>query len=145
MSMPVNLPPIQTQPLTLKKGNPQMTVEYLAIASTLPKVLMLAAFSVGTFLTVASSDNLEKVLGLAVLDALESIRLTVKEAAPIMRLDESNLRSMLRGDGKYHLGVVHLARLPFSFWLCFGPMLFALMARQNLTALAEDIGLRKSA
>jgi hypothetical protein len=106
---------------------------------------MLAAFACGTFLSAVSVDSLEKMLGLAVLDALEACHLTVKEAAPLMRLDESNLRSMLRGDGKYHLGVVHLARLPFTFWLCFGPKLFGLVARQNLEAIAEDIGLRKSA
>lgn len=122
-----------------------MTVVYLDSASTLSQILMTAAFSMGTFLTVASSDDLERVLGMAVLDGLDAIHLSVKEAAPIMRVDEANLRSMLRGESRYHLGLIHIARLPFKFWYWFGPVLFALLLKRSLAALVEDSSLRKSA
>ena len=92
-----------------------------------------------------SEDRLEKVLGQAVLDALNAVHLSVKESAALMKVDEGNLRSMLRGEGKYHLGLVHLARLPFSFWTVFGPVLFFLMAQQSLHEIREDLGLRRSA
>lgn len=93
---------------------------------------------------VQRDTELEKVLGQAVLNALDSIHLTLKEAAPIMGIDEANLRSMLRGEGRYHLGLVHLARLPFAFWTWFGPTLFFLMAKRNLTALQDSLDLRKA-
>lgn len=107
------------------------------IAASIPLVVMR--------LSCAQHDaELEKILGRAVLDALDATRLTVKEAAPLMHVDESNLRSMLRGESKYHIGIVHLARLPFSFWTVFGPALFFLLAKRNVTALAESMDLRKA-
>lgn len=96
-------------------------------------------------ITVASDERLEKVLGQSVLDALNRIHLTTKEAAALMLIDHGNLTSMLRGEGRYHLGLVHLARLPFTFWTVFGPTLFYLMAKQNIQQIQEDLGLGKSA
>lgn len=108
-------------------------------------VVLVAGWLFCQRLSIMATDDLEQVLGIAVLDALGAIHLTVKEAAPMMRVNEANLRSMLRGEGKYHLGMVHLLRLPFQFWFWFGPVLFALVAKQRLTSMAEDLGLRKSA
>ena len=94
-------------------------------------------------ITMQTDERLEKVLGQAVLDALNQIHLTTKEAAALMQIDHGNLTSMLRGEGRYHLGLVHLARLPFTFWAWFGPTLFKLMAKQHIQQIQEDIGLGK--
>lgn len=107
------------------------------VAASVPVVIMRLS-------CVQPDAELEKILGRAVLDALDAIHLTVKEAAPLMKVDESNLRSMLRGEGKYKLGLVHIARLPFSFWTVFGPVLFFLLAKRNVTALAETLEMRKA-
>lgn len=92
-----------------------------------------------------TTDDLEQLLGEAVHTSLRQARITVKDAACLMRIPEPNLYSMLRGDGKYHLALVHLARLPFGFWSWFGPSLFYLVAKQNVVAIGEELGLRKSA
>ena len=88
-------------------------------------------------------DDIEKVLGMVVLDCLNAIHLTVKEAAPMMGVPEANLYSMLRGQGKYRLALVHLTRLPFPFWAQFGPRLFFLLAKMNIEAIGQERQIRK--
>jgi hypothetical protein len=84
------------------------------------------------------SEELEVVLGAAVSLGLAQARLTTKEAAALMRVDESQLRHSLRGSKGYHFSLNRLARLPFAFWLHFGPALIYLLAKKNITEIAED-------
>jgi hypothetical protein len=95
--------------------------------------------------TVASTEELERMLGVAVLDALAFVRLTTKEAAALMRWDESNLRKALRGEPAHHISLNRLARLPVDFWMAFIPVLGYLVLRQNCRNIASDLGLRRSA
>ncbi len=88
---------------------------------------------------------LEQVLGDAVLASLDAARITVKEAASLMKIDESQLRKGLRGEPSHHLSLNRLVRLPFGFWLHFSPTLTYLVAKKNVTEIAEDLGLRKGA
>lgn len=96
-------------------------------------------------LTAASTDELEKILAAAVLESLERARITTKEAAALMKLDESNLRKQLRGEPANHISLTRLIRLPWSFWLWFSPSLAYLVAKKNTMEIAETLGLRKSA
>jgi hypothetical protein len=102
-------------------------------------------FVIFTRLAAIQVDDLEQVLGEAVLRSLEGARLTVKEAAAIMKIDESQLRHGLRGEKGYHLSLNRLARLPFVFWLHFSPALVYLVAKRNASDIAEDLGLKRSA
>lgn len=97
-------------------------------------------------MSVAQTDDLEQVLGEAVLRALEGAKLTVKEAAAIMRIDESQLRHGLKGEKGYHLSLNRLARLPFaSFWMRFSPALVSLLLKRHISDLLEDSHLKRSA
>jgi len=90
-------------------------------------------------------DEMNQVFGDAVLSALESARITIKEAVAIMAVDESQFRKALRGEGYRHVSLNHLLKLPFSFWLHFSPTLMYLVAKKNMVEIAETVGLRKSA
>jgi len=94
-------------------------------------------------LTTAATDDLEKILGMALLESLERARITVKEAAVLMRLDESHFRKQLRGEPSNHISLTRLIRLPWAFWLWFSPALMYLVAKKNTIEIAESLGLRK--
>jgi len=87
---------------------------------------------------VQTSDEIEAVLGEAVGLALQQARVTTKEAATLMRIDESQLRHSLRGSKGYHFSLNRLVRLPFAFWLHFGPALIYLVAKKNIQEIADD-------
>jgi hypothetical protein len=91
-----------------------------------------------TALAAADLDELEKLLLQAVIDAMHSAHLTVKELAFAMRMDEKQLRRQLEGQPHQHLALVKLFRAPFSFWTWFGPSLIALIARKRFAELTED-------
>lgn len=87
-------------------------------------------------------SHLEIVLGEAVRDALRASRITEEQAAPLMGMALSAFRKCLRGEGRLQLGVARLMRLPFVFWLHFAPTLMYLVAKQNITQIADDFGIR---
>lgn len=110
---------------------------------TAGQLLYVAGIFFALKLTTASTDDLERVLGQAVLDALDRAQLTVKEAAAIMRLDESNFRKQLRGEPSHHISLTRLLRLPYRFWLWLSPSLIYLVAKRNAEEIADSIRLRQ--
>lgn len=112
---------------------------------TVLQFFLLVVWMLAFKLTAAATDELEKMLGLAVIDSLERARVTVKEAAALMKLDESQFRKQLRGEPSNHISLTRLIRLPWAFWLWFGPSLMYLVAKKNTIEIAETFGLRKSA
>ncbi len=88
---------------------------------------------------------LEKMLGEAVLLALQTARITSEEAAALMKMHPSQLQKCLRGDQSHHFSLNRLLRLPWSFWLVFSPALLYLVAKKHAGEVAETFGLRKSA
>jgi hypothetical protein len=108
--------------------------------------LVLGVWAVGMRLMAAQPDDaLDELLGASVLLALQQARITTKEAAALMKIDESQLRHGMRGEKGYHLSLNRLMRLPFAFWLHFSPAIIYLVAKKNVSDIAEDLGLRKSA
>lgn len=93
----------------------------------------------------ATTSDLEKLLGLAVLDALDATKLTVKEACGLMRTDYYHFMQALKGEPGRHISLTCLVRLPFTFWMAFLPILTYLIAKQNITDIAESLGVRRSA
>jgi hypothetical protein len=71
--------------------------------------------------------------------------LPVKFAAAVMAVDEHHLRQQLKAEPGRHLSIYRLARLPLSFWIQFLPTLSALVVKQHITHLVEDLKFRKSA
>lgn len=106
--------------------------------------LVAAVFALLQRATASSTDALEQALGDAVREALHLAKLTEKNAADVMRMDESHLRKALRGEPSHHISLTRLVRLPFTFWLYFSPSLIYLVAKQNVHDIAEDMGLTKS-
>lgn len=93
-------------------------------------------------LAAANLDDLEQILGRAVLESLEHAHITVKEAAALMRLDESQFRKQLRGEPSNHLSLTRLVRLPYTFWLWFSPSLIYLVAKKNHAEIVESFSIR---
>lgn len=107
--------------------------------------LTLLAYLFCLRLSVSDTTELERLIGLAVVDALERCGLPMKAAAAVMAVDESHLRQALKHEAGRHLSIYRLARLPLNFWLHFMPTLSALVVKQHMTHLIEDLGFRKSA
>ncbi len=112
---------------------------------SLGQIVLMVTWFCGLKCAAMDLSQLEQVLGDAVLTSLDAARITVKEAASLMAIDESQLRKGLRGEKSYHLSLNRLVRLPFAFWLHFSPALTYLVARKNVVEIAETLGLRKSA
>jgi hypothetical protein len=109
--------------------------------------ILLAAWLFALRLSVSqSTEDMERLLGLAVMEGFDKAKLTVKEAAALMSWDESNLRKSLRGERGHHMNLTRLLRLPVQFWMWFLPVLTYLVMRQNVRDVAEDLRIiRRSA
>ena len=110
---------------------------------TIGQLLYLAGACLAFRCAAMTTDDLEKDLGQAVLDSLDRAQITVKEAAAIMRLDESNFRKQLRGEPSNHISLTRLLRLPYRFWLWLSPSLIYLVAKRNAEEIAVSIGMRQ--
>lgn len=120
----------------------------IVILHALRPVAQIAAAAVTLFASKCAAfdaSELEETLGEAVLVSLQRARITVKEAAALMAIDESQLRHGLRNEAGYHLSLNRLVKLPFSFWLTFSPTLTYLVAKKHTAEIAEDLGLSKRA
>jgi len=110
---------------------------------TVGQLLYVAGACFALKLSASSTDDLEKALGQAVLDSLDRAHITVKEAAAIMHLDESNFRKQLRGEPSNHISLTRLLRLPYRFWLWLSPSLIYLVAKRNAEEIAVSMGMRQ--
>jgi hypothetical protein len=119
----------------LDQHHPSLGLSLVVIAYGL--VLRLSA--------TQTTEDMERLLGAAVLEGLDHAKLAVKEAAALMAWDESNLRKALRGEPGHHISLNRLVRLPIQWWMWFLPTLTYLVMRQNVAHVAEDLGLRRSA
>lgn len=90
-------------------------------------------------MTSASTEELERLLGLAVLDALGLARLTVKEACVLMAVDYFHFMAAVKCERGRHISLTRLVRLPFSFWMFFLPQLTYMIAKQHVTDIAEQL------
>lgn len=110
------------------------------------QIVVLGIWMIGLKCMAADLEDLNKVLGDAVLTALTLAHLTVFEAASLMKINESQLRKSLRGETVphiHHISLNRLLHLPFSFWLHFSPTLIYLASKRNAMAIAEDLGIRR--
>lgn len=120
-----------------------MTLEHGSFSIWQALVAGLVFF--GRLCATLDTSHLEKVLGEAVLLALQTARITTEQAADTMRMHPSQLQKCLRGDPSHHFSLNRLLRLPWAFWLVFSPALLYLVAKKHAGEVAETFGLRKSA
>jgi hypothetical protein len=112
--------------------------------------LLLWLSQVGYYICVASvgallgmsqqvDDELAALLGQAVRDGLHAARIPIKEAIAHMGIAESQFNAQLQGKPGAHLSLLRLARLPWPFWMTFGPSLMWLLAKRNIDQITESV------
>lgn len=94
-------------------------------------------------LQALDTSELEKLLAQSVADALHNARICTKEAAGAMGISDSLLARQLRGEPGQHLSLTKLIRLPWEFWLWFGPTLMWLVAKKRINELADEVSRSK--
>lgn len=90
-------------------------------------------------LSTIDTAEIELLLAQSVVNALHAAQLTQKDAAAYMRIDIKQLGRQLRGEPMQHLSLTKLVRLPFVFWLSFGPALMYLVAKKRYDEIAEEV------
>jgi len=113
---------------------------YIAGNPFVAELVIAVALGLGMFLkvlTAAQLDEAEQLLAFGIRDALGAAHIEIKQAAACMRMDESQLRRQLRGEPSQHVSLTRLIRLPFSFWLFFGPALIQIVYRKRMQEMAE--------
>lgn len=108
-------------------------------------IALLIFFFVGVNCAAMDLTPLDQLLGEAVASALISAGITVKQAVALMAIDETQFRKALKGEGYRNLSLNHLVKLPWAFWLYFGPTLMWLVAKKHATEIAETVTLRERA
>ena len=103
------------------------------------QILILLLWALVFRLSVVSTDDLEQLLVDGVRDTLLGVGLTIKEAAYDMRIDENQLRRQLNREPNQYLALVRLFRLPFRFWMAFGPLLMYLVAKKRWQEIDADV------
>ena len=103
------------------------------------QILLVIVFVGFRIVAAADTTELEQLLSAAVMDALNSAHLTVKEAAYYMHIDPEQLRRQLKNEPKQYLSLLKLLSLPFGFWLAFSPALIAIVYKKRMQDMAETL------
>lgn len=90
-------------------------------------------------------SEMDKMLGEAVTSCLVRHSLTVKEAAALMSIDESQFRKALRGEGYRLLALNHLIKLGPLFMASLCESLMWLTMKQRAREIMETVTVRKDA
>jgi hypothetical protein len=94
---------------------------------------------------VISTQDVNRLLGQALLDVLNANHLAVKVAADIMDLDESSLRKQLRGETGHELRIARVHRLPIDIYTDFWARALYLRGQQTIGEVVDSFGLRREA
>ncbi len=106
---------------------------------------VLIVWVVGMKCAAMDLSDMDRALGEAVLAALAAVNVTVKEAAAIMRMNESQFRKALRGEGQRHLALNHLIKLGPTFMVhLFGSVMW-ITAKQRGHEILETVRVREGA
>lgn len=94
-------------------------------------------------LMASTTHELDQELAKAVLTTLTLAEITRKEAATAQGLDEAQFNRQLRCESHHHISLNRLIRLPWKFWLFFGPTLAYIVARKRYAEIAEDFTVKE--
>ncbi len=106
---------------------------------------VLIVWVVGMKCAAMDLAEMDRALGEAVLAALTAINMTVKEAAAIMQMNESQFRKALQGLGQRHLALNHLIKLGPVFMVHLTGSLMWLTAKQRAQEIVETVSVRRGA
>lgn len=88
-------------------------------------------------LSCMETDELEKLVAEAVVNAMHMAGLTGKELAAIMRIDEAQLRRQLKPEPYQHLSLARVVRA-WQLWPYLGPALLTIIAKRRWAEVLED-------
>lgn len=94
---------------------------------------------------VMDLQPLQMLVNEAIVDCLSIAHLTMQEAASICGMSEANFYRALSGERYRSLSLAHLLKLPYRFWLHFGPNLMWLVAKKHAQEIADTLSLKRSA
>jgi hypothetical protein len=98
---------------------------------------------------MATSQELERAICLALRAGLNSCGLCDKAAAAIIGMNVLHFQKALRGEGFRKISITNLGLLPWGFWAHFLPALSAIVLRQHVdelvTAVKEVVQLERRA
>jgi hypothetical protein len=90
-------------------------------------------------------EPLQQVVNAAIVECLTLAHIPIKEAASLCGMSEANFRRSLSGEEYRNISLVHLFKLPYRFWLHFGPMLMWMVAKKHAQEIAETFSVKRSA
>lgn len=107
----------------------------------------LAAVASSAWMAAApmTDEEIARMVGQAVIDALNAAHITVDHACDVMKLARSQFSAQVNGRPGAHLSVVRLLKLPWEFWLQFGPRLLYLAAQRSARQIGESFGFGRAA
>lgn len=88
---------------------------------------------------------LQRIVNDGIRECLTLARITHQEAATLTGMSETNFYRALSGEESRNLSLVHLFKLPYRFWLHFGPMLMWLVAKKHAQEIRESFQSVRSA
>lgn len=102
---------------------------------------VIVMFAAGLVMRCSAMDTteLERLMVDAILLALNGAHIAHKQAADHMGIDPEQLRRQLHLEPKQYVALSRLLRLPFAFWLHFGPSLIQIVYRKRMAEFAESI------
>ncbi len=106
------------------------------------EVLMVFALLVKC-LGAMDLEPLQALVNDAIRKCLLLSELTDKEAASLCGMSYVNFNRALSGEKYRSLSLAHLFKLPYRFWLHFGPTLMWMVAKKHAEEIAETLKLRK--
>ncbi len=89
-------------------------------------------------------SHLEAIIGDAIVNCLSHAQIPIKEAAMLMEMNETNFRKALTGEAGRTITLVRLIKLPYRFWLHFGPQIMWLVTRKHMIEIGETFAAMKA-
>lgn len=110
---------------------------YIAGEWSLVQIVVVVIWVLLIRLATLETIDLEAMLRQGILDAMHAAHLSVQETAFAQRICERQWRKQLAGEDQHQISLTRLIRMPFTFWLSFGPALMALIYRKRLQEFAQ--------
>ncbi len=108
------------------------------------QIALVAFWLVGIKATVMDVEPLQQLVNDTIRKCLVLADITDKQAAALCGISETHFRRALSGEPQRYISLVHLFRLPYRFWLHFGPMLMWMVAKQHAEEIAASFSARRA-
>jgi len=122
-----------------------MTVIHSSFSYPVLELIVLVVWVVGLKCSAMDLGDMDRLLGEAVVEAMKDAKITMQTAIDLMKIDESQFRKALRGEGYRLLALNHLVKLGPLFMVHLTSQLMWLTAKQRAMEIVETVNVRKGA